>query len=347
MHITEDVDLPEQVLEAHRRGELVLFVGAGVSTGAPSKLPLFEGLAKQLARRAAHPFSKQRGLDFFVGSLESLPGGFDAHRHAIEIIGNPKSTFNSVHTALIELADAGGEFRIVVTNYDRHLTTAAIESGITVPDTWYGPALPLGGQFRGLVYLHGSVDRPDSEMVLTDRDFGHAYLTEAWATRFLIPMFDKFTVLFIGYSHDDVIMRYLALGLPSRDEDTPSRRFALTSTAADPKWQYLDITPIRYTSAVGNHGNLLIALQKWNERARMGQLDHPAHVHEVVSGGVKLQPVDRDYLAQRIRTAEGARDFITAVSSQEVSSQADWLRWMEELAEFRALFDGALPSDHR
>ena len=74
------------------------------------------------------------------------------------------------------------------------------------------PALPLGRDFTGIVYLHGSIDRAPSRLVVTDRDFGHAYLTDAWAARFLQEMFRKYTVFFIGYSHNDVVMNYLARG---------------------------------------------------------------------------------------------------------------------------------------
>ena len=215
MWITGDVELPDEILDAHERGELVFFVGAGASQGAPSNLPLFDSLAKKLARLASHPFSKRGGLDFFIGQLESLPQGFNAHHHAHTLISNPKSRFNPLHGAIVDLAGIGGAFRVVTTNYDDHLASAADSGSITVPDTWYAPALPLGRDFAGLVHLHGSVRRPKEEMILTDRDFGQAYITDAWAARFLLPMFDQFTVVFIGYSHDDVIMRYLALGLPS------------------------------------------------------------------------------------------------------------------------------------
>ena len=46
MRFVEGVDIPEEVLEAHREGKLVLFVGAGASKAAPSNLPLFDELAK-------------------------------------------------------------------------------------------------------------------------------------------------------------------------------------------------------------------------------------------------------------------------------------------------------------
>src|SRR5690625_2036719 len=97
MWFTGDVELPDEILDAHERGELVFFVGAGASVGKPSNLPHFESLAKKLARLASHPFSKRGGLDFFIGQLESLPQRFDAHQHAHTLISDPRSKFNPLH----------------------------------------------------------------------------------------------------------------------------------------------------------------------------------------------------------------------------------------------------------
>lgn len=338
MWITGDVELPDEILDAHERGELVFFVGAGASLGEPSSLPLFDSLAKKLARLASHPFSKSGGLDFFIGQLESLPQRFDAHHHAHTLISNPKSRFNPLHGAIVDLAGIGGSFRVVTTNYDDHLASAAVSGSITVPDTWYAPALPLGRDFAGLVHLHGSVRRPKEEMILTDRDFGHAYITDAWAARFLLPMFDRFTVVFIGYSHDDVIMRYLALGLPSSGEAAASRRFAFTSDPSNSKWGYLGIRPIAYPVVERQHQALGAALTAWADRAKMGQTDHQSRVQAIVGGGTALPLPDRDYLHARLRTTDGARDFAIATGPLPDEAKLEWLTWLEELPEFKTLF---------
>jgi hypothetical protein len=55
------------------------------------------------------------------------------------------------------------------------------------------------------------------DIVLTDSDFGRAYLTEGWARRFLVDLFRHFTVLFVGYSHSDTVMHYLARALPEQE----------------------------------------------------------------------------------------------------------------------------------
>ena len=59
MWITSDVNLPTEILDAHARGELVLFVGAGASMGDPSNLPSFKDLARQLSDAAHVPFDDE------------------------------------------------------------------------------------------------------------------------------------------------------------------------------------------------------------------------------------------------------------------------------------------------
>lgn len=348
MWITGDVELPDEILHAHERGDLVFFVGAGASVDMPSDLPLFDGLARELAQLAVHPFSEDGGLDFFIGQLESLPQGFDAHLQAQRIILNQESRFNPLHRTIIDLAGNAGAFRVVTTNYDNHLTSAAAEMSVRIPDTWYAPALPLGNDFSGLVHIHGSALRAKEELILTDRDFGRAYLTDAWATRFLLPMFDRFTVVFIGYSHDDPIMRYLALGLPSKSESATNNRFAFTNDPSNKKWDYLGIQPISYPVSEGSHQALTDALSAWAHRSRMGRNEHQLHTQEIVAGGAPLALQDGDYLRSRLRIEEGALDFWNATQPLDDQVKLEWLKWLETLPEFKSLFSpSTAPTAHQ
>jgi len=326
MWITADVNLPTELLEAHSNRKLVLFVGAGASMAHPSNLPSFKGLARQIAAAARVPFDENMALDLFLGSM---PADFETHAHALRIVKRPDSTFNPTHSALVRLASASGAPRIVTTNFDSHLTTAAASALLPDGDIWIGPALPLGGAFSGVVHLHGSVLRPPVELVLTDRDFGRAYLTDAWATRFLQKMFDEFTVLFVGYSHDDPIMRYLALGLPSK-----THRYVLTHRPDDEKWSHLGIVPVPYPAPDDDHSALVAALEAWTHRARMGRLDHQTRMKEILDLGPPLNPVDEDYVRQRLQGVDGAREFAGFASG------VDWLQWIEGVEGFQHLFTG-------
>ena len=89
-------------------------------------------------------------------------------------------------------------------------------------NVYYAPALPTGRAFKGL-YIHGNIEQ-EKALILTDGDFGRAYLTEGWARKVLVDLFSNYTVLFVGYSHNDPIMKYLATGLPPS-----TRRYAFVA----------------------------------------------------------------------------------------------------------------------
>src|SRR5688572_9143248 len=134
--------------------------------------------------------------------------GVDVQARTRAIIDDATSRPKPIHELVVRLFTNERSVRLVTTNFDRHLTSAvtALYPG---QDIFIGPALPLGRDVSGITYLHGAVQRPSSRLVLTDRDFGQAYLADGWATRFLMEMFWEFTVLFVGYSHQDLVMCYL------------------------------------------------------------------------------------------------------------------------------------------
>ncbi|MGN7975968.1 SIR2 family protein [Microbacterium sp. 22195] len=324
MRITDDVDLPEALINAAAAGDLVLFIGAGASMNPPSGLPSFTELAAQLAVTTGVKWDERLEPDAFIGRLcDSDP---TVRERARSIIATPTSNPNDTHRAIVRLSRACGTIRIVSTNYDEHLSTAAAELAIEIGDVYNGPAVPLGRDFTGLVYLHGRVSRPAAELVITDDDFGRAYLFDGWARRFVTDLFLNRTVLFVGYSHSDAVMKYLARGLPPT-----TKRFALTHTPDDPKWNDLRITPIDYPKAA-KHVALTTALDEWARRLEMGQLDHRTRVHDIVSGGPPKLPVEADYLAAALNLPAGVRAF------SEKARGKEWLLWAEQQPAFLSLF---------
>ena len=134
----------------------------------------------------------------------------------------------------------------MTTNFDRLFEATRI--GIRLRNSgrvYNAPALPPGGRFTGIVNIHGVVDQPE-DMVLTDSDIGRAYLEEIWALEFLQGIFRTQHVLFVGYSHQDPIIRYPARAMPTGNQ--PARRFILTHqpTVYGQSWTSLGIEPIVY-----------------------------------------------------------------------------------------------------
>ncbi|WP_332603601.1 SIR2 family protein [Arthrobacter sp. S2(2024)] len=326
MWITPDVNIPNGLLEAHRENRLVVFAGAGVSVDQPSGLPLFERLAHCIGEQTGHVPSEiqLKNPDRFLGDLSEHT---DVHRLASNIIGKDSSSPNALHHAILRLTTAGdGNPRIVTTNYDLHLSTAADLEEIRL-QRFDGPALPMGNDFSGIVHLHGSLDQDPRRLVLTDKDFGRAYLTDAWAAQFLHRMFRQYTVLFVGYSHSDMVMEYLARGLPRGTE-----RYALTRDDEVSKWRRLEIHPIAYPVAAGEqHTALNEVVIEWAERADSGLLSQRQRISDLVNGPPPEDPVRADYLEEALATEH------TAAFFTEFARGEAWLAWAETQHSFKAL----------
>ena len=322
-----DVDVPAELVQAARAGELVVFVGAGASRDAPSDLPDFRNLVIEVGTRTGS-VPEDNDLDqpdVFLGRLAH--NGVDVHGIVARALDKPAGEPNRLHRAIIELARVHPPVRVVTTNYDPHLSTAASDAVMDM-EVFRGPALPVGDDFTGLVHLHGALDQDASRLVVTDADFGHAYLREAWASRFLERMFSRFTVLFIGYSHGDLVMRYLARSL-----GPDGRRFVLTDHSDNPDWNRLGLVPVSYPVREGSHAALADALERWAERAAWGRLGHRRSIAQIISAGPPPTiPDEMSYLEEALGHPERVRYFV------EHARGHGWLTWVAERPEFERLF---------
>ncbi len=276
------LDIPDEVAAALGAGDLVIFAGAGVSCGGRANLPSFRGLTEQIRVRLAQPVSERPpDFDVLLGDWKGLGG--DVHAITREII-SASPGHNPIHEHLLQLFPKTEQIRIVTTNFDRHFSSAAAELGKELP-TYRAPALPLGHDFHGLVYLHGYVDDRPDRLVLTDADFGRAYLSEGWARTFLQGLYANFNVLFVGFSHDDVLLTYLAKGL---SQHGPAKRHAFQLRGGEKKWNRIHVTPIPYghipspPGAPEDHSELTQGVQRWLELLRLNPSDEMARVRTII-----------------------------------------------------------------
>ena len=324
MWINREVNIPESLISAQREGRLVVFAGAGISMGSPSNLPSFAGLAERIAAGAL-PRGRDEPLDRYLGRLERNGTNIDARARAI--IGDPDSKPRRLHREILELFGSADAVRVVTTNFDSHLTTAAREAYGDAVGLYYAPALPLGNEFKGIVYLHGSIERPEP-LVLSDRSFGRAYLTDWWATRMLTEVFRSFVVLFVGYSHSDVVMQYLARSVVAE------ARFSMTVGDQDEHWEYLGIEPVHFPLRPDPEpfSALEDALQAWTTVARMGVFDHERRIADIVQSPPPLDVENADYIEAAVREPVRLRLFV------KHARMIEWLRWTEEKGHLAPLF---------
>ncbi|MDE0002617.1 MAG: DUF4020 domain-containing protein [Rhodospirillaceae bacterium] len=336
----DEIDFPAPLLSALRDGSLVVFAGAGVSMGKPASLPDFGSLVKTIAQGTGKNKLDREAEDVFLGRLHHR----DVRVHEIaarnlhkNLCGDtPKPT--GLHRDLLRLYPEQEAVRIVTTNFDLLFEDAAQEIFPARPELFRAPALPLGRSFSGIVHVHGSLDRPD-DMVLTDADFGRAYLTEGWARRFLVELFRSFTVMFVGYGHNDPVMKYLARALPAQESQ---KRFALTEDPDADHWPVLGIEPVPYPRKPGDdHVGLGKGIHGLANHARRGLLDRRHEISEIAERPPSPDESEADIVDEALSDSTTAQFFADAATDPE------WLHRLDRRGHLAPLFGAAdLPDLH-
>jgi hypothetical protein len=185
------------------------------------------------------------------------------------------------------------------------------------------------------VYLHGRLDADDDlalgTLVLSSADFGQAYLTERWASRFITELFRRYKVLFIGYSADDPVMRYMldAFAADRAMGESVASAFAFASArpreelkvAAD--WQSKGVRPIVYTIGEHGHERLHTTLKHWAERHTLGLQGKAAIIREHAYTPLIQSASEQVCWALRDPTGLAARTFA-------LLSPAPPFEWLEQ-----------------
>ena len=333
--LIKGIDFPEELLRAQMARELVVFAGAGVSNPPPSALPLFGELADRIGAlsggaRERDAKDMEEPDDRYLGRLKKQ--GMQVHEAAARILVGPHTKPHELHLLLLKVFPSAGDVRLVTTNFDTHFTTAAGAAFDSRIEAFFAPALPLGDDFTGLVYLHGSAEKDPKRCVLTDEDFGRAYLTQGWATRFLAAMFSRYSVLFVGYSHNDTVMNYLARGLPPAGG---KHRFVFTADENLSKWEFLGVHPMAYKLVGGEnpHKSITESVSHWVADLRSGLLDKAQRIRSIAESLPPLEGEDADYIRFALTQIDTARVFL------KHASQPEWISWLEKHRFIQPLFN--------
>lgn len=329
-----DIPVPDELLEALDSDSLVIFVGAGVSCPKPASIGNFRELAAKVGQDFGRSLGEKELPDQFLGKLAK--DGCAVHKRTVKHVFGPHTAPTALHAHLVQVFGSGERVRLVTTNFDTHLSTAFETAYPTTPLSPYmAPAVPCGDDFLGLVYLHGSAVDPDvKHMVLTDADFGRAYITYGWAREFLIKLFSEYTVLFVGFSHEDVVMSYLAHGL---DPNAIKKRYAFVCDTDDlSKWHHLGIEPIAYpkrSGAENEHEALTDIFGEWVAHSGMSFIERGKAVRDIVS----RSPLTlSEQNSARLRFCLGEPRLV--IEFCDSVNDVAWVTWLHESGELNGVF---------
>lgn len=305
--LRETPDLPDEVKQAAIGGQLVLFVGAGVSrlVGIPSWAGLAEAALDDLRMSGQLNYSELEQLKNLDPKKQLSIAKLLAEENGVGLDLTRHLTANTPHKRVYEYLNSIG-CACVTTNYDELLSPTFIptKSGSTAPSTvkrisnreqFYAYHLDSPGS---VVHLHGSISDPKT-MVVTTKDYLEHYDAEE-VQHFLGELFEKKNVLFIGYGLEEaeILEHILRRGQAGKTSNWQmKRRFTLQGFFLSQKPLYeklhgyylksFGVHLIGFVRDFRDHEQLETIIKDWAEKIEVrppglsGQLDL---MEEVLNG---------------------------------------------------------------
>lgn len=351
--IAHGPSIPDDLLIARDAGDVIFFCGAGVSrhrAGLPDFLKLGgdvidllgageKSLARKLFQRV-HEIGPMDGVGGLVATdrifslLEREFEQADVQKAVARAIRPADAADLSAHRTLIDLSRGrDGTVRLVTTNFD--LLFERCIDGIPC----FGPPMlpnPRSASFEGIIHLHGRVNDDysgpgDEEFIVSSADFGRAYLSDGWATRFMQSLLARFQIVFVGYAADDPPVQYLleALNLHAGNR---SRLFAFqpgSNIDYAALWEHRGVRAIPFDNSQG-YDSLWDSLAAWADRARDVDRWYANLLASAAEGPATVDPHVRGQVAHLLSTREGAR----RVSIAEAPLPASWLLALDPRQRF-------------
>ncbi len=152
-------------------------------------------------------------------------------------------------------------------------------------------------------------------------------MLSGYATRFVVDMLKQYTVLFIGYSYDDDIVRYLTTSIPS---DTFSGAYILCDNNA----KKIERTGIK--SIIFPEKQYCIecsAIKKIGDYAKRGLINWKDRIGSL---NIDAPPADKE---SQDEIMEGINNFAVQKVLCDTIKGKEWLMWLDQQDVFSALFD--------
>lgn len=225
------IESVKRIQKARDNGNLVVFVGAGVSNN--SGVPLWGELIDKLKAKMNLEYDEKD--DLIIPQLffnERLP--LEYHQQIQEILGHNKVKPNPINQAIIRLKAN----HIITTNYDNLFEQALEKESIKYSVVKKDSDLPHANTSNLLIKMHGDFD--ERNIVLKEDDYLNYEDNFPLISNFVKGVFSSKLVLFIGFSFNDNNLKYIFERIRNvlKDDFQPAYLFTLDNLSNQKK-QYL------------------------------------------------------------------------------------------------------------
>ena len=300
-------ELPDEIIDAIDRGELLLFVGAGVSKliGYPLWIELARDLVNKCVENDVVSLSEQEIL--LSGSFSPMQIVTIASKRLDKIKKNlgiksivkelkRKKGVNKDISKRIALCLANYYSPIITTNADQSLELNDVLTDRAVLDSFLRYTKDYDD--LSIIHLHGSVVEPEN-MVFTSEQYARAYTFDEDFGKRLNDLFKNkdWTILFLGYSVGEFeLLRYFLKKKGS------TRKLFMLSGYLDKDLIKLDfdeeyfgslgITLLPYSREKEDYQALITVLEKWDEDVRKKTLASSLAKKNIIDRITKNRPTD-------------------------------------------------------
>ena len=340
--------IPDELLFDCDNDNVIFFCGAGVSqekAGLPNFVELADRVCQNLGAQedsqAKKGLEKVKdpsnegliSLDKIFSFLEKEFSTGQLHSAISQILKPSQNADFSAHEIMLRLSkQTDGKTKLVTTNFDR-LFECGQEKNIELiePSQLHNPNFIV--DFDGVAHIHGLLNKeynaPESSgLILTETDFGKAYLSEGWATKFFLDLVKFKTIVFVGYSADDPPIRYLLNAIGGVKDI--SKIYSFVENSKQEYWQNLDaVTPIFYQSSEQDHTILWKTLSAWATRRDNRDAWYQSVLQKAKAGPENLKPFERGQMAHLIKTTHGAKLLL------ESDCPPEWVRVFDKGIRFQ------------
>ena len=327
------VCIPDNLFWVANSGKLVVFAGAGASAPAPVGLPLFNNLVEMIKndvdpggflRDRRCKLDRENNETIFTETPEQYLSyleheGKDVKR-ACSTMVDSKERFTGLHSGILRVLDASGHIRLVTTNFDKCFENATGALGCKA-SVFVSPALPLGGDIDGIVHLHGVFDDSRS-MILTAEDYGRAYVSNGWASRFLVDLFKAYTVLFVGYSCGDSLVDYLTRSISS---SISGRSFVLCKKEDADDWRMRGVEPIVFD----DYKALPKVFDDWSSNLESSVTDRTLRIREICQAD-DVNSADKEFIIQALRWPIEEDRYLFTSEFCKMASNVEFIRLLKD-----------------
>lgn len=185
---------------ASERGRLVIFVGAGVSNN--SGVPVWSTLINSM-KRDLPEFAKTLTDDLKLAQIYQTTYPTRFVDKVKEVLKHGVVTPNPVHDVIFDLRPA----HIITTNYDDLLEQTCQKRYEQYSVICADEDLPSSNSNKLLIKMHGDFEK--GNIVLAEQNYYDYSRNFPLIRSYVMSLFASKTILFIGFSFDDINLKYI------------------------------------------------------------------------------------------------------------------------------------------